>query len=70
MKSDTPWGLVIVFTLAIFVIIGAIIVGIDEGRCTPAKRGVVKSPGKYGGPLEVCNGTEWVEYRVELPTKE
>lgn len=66
MKNDTPWGLVILFTFCVFVIIGIIIVGIEEGRCTQDKKGYTKT-GRYGGPIQVCNGYEWVPYRVELP---
>ena len=33
-------------------------------ECTPAKRGQMRSIGEYGGPVQVCNGTDWVPAKM------
>jgi hypothetical protein len=38
----------------------------EDSRCTQEKTGIVRVRGKYGGNAEVCNGYDWVPYRVEM----
>lgn len=66
MKNDTPWWSIIIFTALILFIIFAIINDVQKNKCTEDKRGFTKTS-RYGGPVMVCNGYEWVPYRVELP---
>ncbi len=35
-----------------------------HSECTPARRGELRSIGEYGGPVQVCNGSDWVPAKL------
>lgn len=38
-----------------------------ENTCRPEKLGQMRVLGKYGGTVEVCNGTDWVPATMPVP---